>query len=314
MVKNKNILSLKQKVKLNNKPLLEHWQLYLLVLPMVLYLILFCYKPLYGILIAFKDYKIKLGVWGSPWVGFENFERLFNSYWFPIILKNTLVVSALSLFLGFPLPIILALMVNEIQSGKLRKTFQIVSYAPHFVSMVVVCGMITMFLSPSTGVINQLIVRLGGESFAFMQSETAFKWIYTISGFWQNTGWSSIIYIATLSAVDKSLHEAAEIDGANRFQRIIHINFPVLVPTMVIMLIMRVGQVMSVGFEKVFLLQTDTNLLGSEVISTYVYKQGLQGAQFSFSTAVGLFNSIVNTILLVSVNTISNKISGSGLW
>ena len=296
------------------KPITEKWQLYLLALPAIIYVILFCYKPLYGILIAFKDFKIKLGVWDSPWVGFEHFERIFSSYWFPIILKNTLVLSMLSMFLGFPLPIILALMVNEIQNGKIRKGFQIVSYAPHFVSTVVVCGMITMFLSPSSGIINQLIEMLGGESQAFMQSGPAFKWIYTISGFWQGTGWGAIIYYAALSAVDKSLHEAAEIDGASLVQRIIHINIPAIMPTIVIMLIMRVGQVMNIGYEKVYLLQNDTNILGSEVISTYVYKQGLENAQFSFSTAVGLFNSVVNSILLISVNKIANKISGSGLW
>lgn len=302
----------------HKKPILKavarRWQLYLFALPAVLYTVLFCYKPMYGILIAFKDYKTKLGVWDSPWVGFDHFERLFNSYWFPIILKNTVVISGLSILITFPLPIILALMVNEIQNGKIRKIFQIVSYAPHFISVVVVCSMVVLFTSPSSGIINHVITTFGGEPIAFMQDPDMFKWIYIISGAWQGMGWGAIIYYATLSSVDKSLHEAAEIDGANRLQRIIYVNLPVLVPTIVIMLIMRCGQIMSVGYEKVYLLQNATNIVGSEVISTYVYKVGLQGADFSFSTATGLFNSVVNCFFLIVVNKISNRMSGSGLW
>ena len=296
------------------KTVFSRWQLYLMCLPAVVYILLFAYKPMYGILIAFKDFKTKLGVWDSPWVGLDNFERLFNSYWFPVILKNTVVISALSIILTFPLPIILALMVNEIQNGAVRKTFQIISYAPHFISTVVVCGMIIMFTSPTSGVINQLIEGLGGEVYNFMADPRAFKWVYIVSAIWQGTGWGTIIYTAALSAVDKNLHEAAEIDGANRLQRIIHINIPVLIPTIVIMLILRFGQVMSVGYEKVYLLQNATNLSHSEVISTYVYKVGLQNAEYSFSTAVGLFNSAVNCIFLIVVNKISDKLSGSSLF
>lgn len=296
------------------KAVFRRWQLYLMALPAVLYAIMFSYKPMYGILIAFKNYKLKLGVWGSEWVGFDNFERLFSSYWFPIILKNTVIISGLSILLGFPIPIILALMVNEIRNGKIRKTFQIVSYAPHFISTVVACSMVVMFTSPSTGIINQVITLFGGEAYSFMQDAGAFKWIYVISGLWQGSGWGAIIYYATLSAVDKNLHEAAEIDGANRLQRILYINVPVLIPTIVIMLILRCGQIMSVGYEKVYLLQNSTNILGSEVISTYVYKMGLESAEFSFSTATGLFNSVVNCFFLIVVNRISNRLSGSGLW
>ncbi|MBR2037856.1 MAG: sugar ABC transporter permease [Lachnospiraceae bacterium] len=283
-------------------------------LPAVVYILLFAYKPMYGILIAFKNFKIKLGVWDSPWVGFDNFERLFNSYWFPVILKNTVLISGLSIILTFPLPIILALMVNEIRNGAVRKGFQIISYAPHFISTVVVCSMVIMFTSPTSGIINQALTVLGGEAINFMGEPDMFKWVYIISGIWQGTGWGAIIYIATLSSVDKSLHEAAEIDGANRFQRIIHINVPVLMPTIVIMLILRFGQVMSVGYEKVYLLQNATNLSVSEVISTYVYKVGLENAEFSFSTAVGLFNSLVNCFFLIVVNKIADKLSGSSLF
>ena len=294
--------------------ILARWQLYLMALPAVLYILVFKYKPMYGILIAFKNYKHKMGIWGSEWVGFDNFERLFNSYWFPVVLKNTVVISALSIILTFPLPIMLALLVNEIQNGKIRKGFQIVSYAPHFISTVVVCSMVLLFTSPTSGVINQAIVALGGEAYNFMYEPQAFKWVYTVAVIWQGTGWGAIIYYATLSAVDKSLHEAAEIDGANRLQRILHINIPTLMPTVVIMLILRFGQVMNVGYEKVYLLQNSTTLSASEVISTYVYKVGLQNAEFSFSTAAGLFNSVVNCIFLIVVNKVSDKISGSSLF
>lgn len=294
--------------------MLERWQLYLMVLPAVLALVIFAYKPMYGVLIAFKDYRMRVGVWGSPWVGFDNFVRLFNSYWFPIILKNTLTLSVLSLVIGFPIPIILALLVNEVSNEKVKKTFQTVSYAPHFISTVVVCGMITMFLSPTSGIINKVVEAFGGERIAFMQEPTMFKWIYVISGIWQSSGWNSVIYFAALSGVDKQLLEAAEIDGANRFQRMIHINFPVLVPTIMVLFILQCGQLLSVGYEKTYLLQNSTNLTGSEIISTYVYKLGLEQADFEFSTATGLFNSVVNCVILVTMNTLSKRITKNSLW
>ena len=294
------------------KSIFSKWQLYLMLLPAVLYVILFNYKPMYGILMAFQDFSIRKGIWGSKWVGFYNFERLFDSYWFPIMLKNTLVISGLGL-LTFPLPVILALMVNEIKNKKLKKTFQIVSYAPHFISVVVVCSMINLFLSPSSGIISLAIQALGFEAPNWLTSSTAFKWILTISGQWQGLGWGAIIYYATLSSVDPTLHEAAEIDGASRLQRIWHVNVPALLPTVAIMLILKCGQIMTVGYEKIYLLQNDLNIVGSEVISTYVYKMGLQQADFSFSTAVGLLNSVVNSVLLIMANRISKKLSGSGL-
>lgn len=314
MSKNNKNVAVKVRKKSLLSSILARWQLYLMALPAVLYVLVFKYKPMYGILIAFKEYKHKFGVWGSEWVGFDNFERLFNSYWFPIILKNTVVISTLSIILTFPLPIILALMVNEIQNGKVRKGFQIISYAPHFISTVVVCSMVILFTSPNGGVINQVIQLFGGEAYNFMYESKAFKWVYLVSEIWQGAGWGAIIYYATLSSVDKSLHEAAEIDGANRFQRILYINIPVLIPTIVIMLILRFGTIMTVGYEKVYLLQNSTNISASEVISTYVYRVGLEGAQFSFSTATGLFNSLVNCFFLIVVNKISDKVSGSSLF
>lgn len=269
---------------------------------------------MYGILIAFKKFNMRVGIWGSEWIGLENFGRLFSSYWFPIILKNTLTLSLLSLLIAFPLPIILALMLNEVSNNRFRKTFQTVSYAPHFISTVVMCGMLTLFLNPSSGIFNIIITKLGGEKINFLQDAENFKWIYVLSGVWQGIGWSSIIYYATLSGVDKSLLEAAEIDGANRLQKIWYINLPVLVPTIIVLLILQCGSLLNVGYEKVYLLQNATNLSGSEVISTYVYKVGLGQADFSFGTAAGLFNSIVNSILLILTNTISKKTTEQGLF
>ena len=239
--------SLRRSIKVQ---FLNHWQLYLMMIPAVAYIIIFAYVPMYGILMAFKDFSLKKGILGSPWCGVSNFVRLFKSYWFPVILKNTLSVSLLSLVIGFPIPILFALMVNEVGNGKVKQVLQTVSYAPHFISTVVICGMILLFLSPSTGIINLAIQALGMEPVYFMASPTAFKWVYVLSGVWQGTGWGAIIYFAALAGVDKSLLEAAEIDGATRIQRIIHINFPVLVPTIVIMLILQCGQLLSVGYEK----------------------------------------------------------------
>lgn len=285
-----------------------------MIFPALAYIILFHYKPMYGILIAFQDYSLKKGVSGSTWVDLDNFRRVFNSYWFPIILKNTLQISILSLVLGFPIPIIFALLVNELSGEKTKKFLQTISYAPHFISTVVMCGIITLFLNPSTGVINLAIKALGGEPLYFMQEAKYFPWVYVISGIWQEAGWGAIIYFAALSGVDKTLLESAQVDGANRIQRMLHINLPVLKPTIVIMFILRCGQLLSVGYEKVYLLQTTTNLSASEVISTYVYKMGLEKSDFAFSTAVGLFNNIVNVVLLLIVNAIAKKTSESSLF
>ena len=257
------------------KSIWTNWRLYVMCLPAVVYLLLFNYKPMYGIIIAFKNYSMRKGIMGSPWIGFANFQRLFSSYWFPIILKNTLTLSLLSLVLGFPIPIILALALNEVQHSRFRKGFQTISYAPHFISTVVMCGMLTLYLSPSSGIINKFIEILGGDSKNFLQDPAMFKWVYVLSGIWQEMGWGSIIYFATLSGVDRSLLEAAEIDGASRLQKIWYVNLPVLMPTILILLVLNCGSLLSVGYEKVFLLQNPTNLSASEVISTFVYKSGL---------------------------------------
>lgn len=302
------------KNRAKKKSIWKSWRLYLMCLPAVIYFLIFAYKPMYGIIIAFKDYSMRLGIMGSPWIGFENFERLFSSYWFPIILKNTLTLSILTLILGFPIPIILALVLNEVKNSRLRKGFQTISYAPHFISTVVLCGMLTLFLSPSSGVINKMITMLGGESINFLQEPEMFKWVYVLSGVWQEMGWGSIIYFATLSGVDRALLEAADIDGATRLQKIWYINLPVLVPTILILLILNCGSLLSVGYEKVFLLQNATNLSASEVISTFVYKSGLEKADFSFGAAADLFNSVVNTIVLLTANMISKRTTKTSLF
>ena len=216
----------------------RHWQLYLMILPALLYYLIFVYKPMGGIVIAFQDYSLRKGIWGSEWIGFENFTRLFNSYWFPIILKNTLSISVFSLIFSFPVPIILALAANEIKSNRRKRLFQTVSYAPHFISTVVMCGMIILFLNADSGVINKLLNLIGVESVAFLQEPDMFNWVYIITGIWQGCGWSAIIYIASLSGVDKSLLEAATIDGANRWQKVRYINLPVMIPTIIIQFIL----------------------------------------------------------------------------
>ncbi len=289
------------------------WILYLFVLPPMLYLLLLNYAPLYGIQIAFKNFKPVQGIWKSEWVGFKHFITFFQSYHFKTLLSNTLVLSLYSLIAGFPIPIILALMLNYCRSPKLKKFVQTATYAPHFISTVVFCGMIFIFLSVD-GIVNQFLMLLGFEPTLFMSKAEYFRHIYVWSGVFKGMGWSSIIYIATLAGVSPDLHEAAVVDGATKLQRMLYIDLPSLIPTTVILLILNTGQIMNVGFEKAFLLQTPVNLQYSEIISTYVYKIGIQSAQFSYSAAIGLFNNIVNFILLMLVNKIAKKINGMSLW
>lgn len=293
--------------------------MYLFVLPGVLYYIIFHYIPIYGVQIAFQDYRVGEMFGQSEWVGLKHFVRFFQSAWFETVLKNTLTLSLLDLVLGFPLPIILALLLNEVQNSKFRKTVQTITYAPHFISMVVLCGAVTMFLSPSTGILgttfNSIRVAMGLGEINLLTTGSAFKWVYVLSGIWQDVGWSSIIYFATLSGTDPQILEAAKVDGANKLQCIWHINLPVLIPTIIIQLILRCGSILSIGYEKVYLLQNDTILRSSEVISTYVYRSGIQGAQYSFSAAVGLFNLLINATILIAVNAIVRKIDrDNSLW
>lgn len=279
---------------------------YLMLLPAVLYVLLFCYAPLYGLQIAFKNYKVSLGVAGSPWIGFRNFTDFFQSYYFVKLLKNTLVLSLYSLAVSFPIPIIVALILNELK-GKFKKFTQTILYAPHFISLVVVVSILNVMLSPSQGVVNTILEMLGMERNYFMANPAYFPHLYVWSGVWQGMGWGAIIYLAALSSVDPSLHEAADIDGATRMQKILHINLPTIMPTIIIMLILRIGNIVSVGYEKVYLMQNDMNIETAEIISTYVYKRGLLDSNYSFSAAVGLFNNVINVILVLLANWISKK-------
>ena len=313
-------VSLKQDKEQNVKvrkfanSILRNWQLYLLVLPGLIYFIIFAYGPMYGIQIAFKNYMVTKGIWGSPWVGLKHFKRFFNGYYAGRLIWNTLKINICSLIFGFPLPIIFALMLNELRSKRYKKIIQTVSYAPHFISTVVVVSMVTLMLSPSNGVINAIIQAFGGEAVYFMAEEGWFVPIYVISGIWQGLGWGSIVYIAALTNVDQEVQDAARVDGASRMQRILHVNIPCIMPTIIIMLINQVGHLMSVGFEKVLLMQNSLNAGSSDVISTYTYRSGLINGEFSYSTAIGLFNSVINFILLISVNKISKKLSDTSLW
>lgn len=313
-----NFKSMKHSNRFAGNPLIKdvirNYDLYIMSIPAFVYFIIFCYMPMYGVQLAFKDFIAVKGIWGSPWVRFEHFDRFFKSSYFLPLIKNTLGISLYKLAVAFPCPIILALMLNEVKNRHFKKTVQMVTYAPHFISTVVLVGMITIFLTPETGLLNQFFDLLGIEYIPFLSKPEWFKTLYVFSDVWQNTGWSSIIYISALTGIDPQLHEAAVVDGANKMQRILNIDIPGIMPTVIILLILNMGELMSVGFEKVFLMQNPLNMATSDVISTYVYRVGLLDGDFGFSTAVGLFNSVVNFILLVSVNQIVRRISDTSLW
>jgi len=295
----------------------RHWQMYLFALLPLIYLIIFKYVPMLGVQIAFKRYNARMGIWGSPWVGLMQFTKFFNSYQFERVLTNTIVLSLYSLVAGFPLPIVLALMMNAERSGRMRSFVQNVTYMPHFISTVVMVGILNQFFNTRYGgFANIWHLFSDGKVPDLLSSATAFTHMYVWSGVWQGMGWGSIIYMAALSNVDETLHEAAMIDGASRLQRIFCIDFPAIIPTITITLVLRCGHLMGIGFDKVYLMQNNLNLNASEVISTYVYKVGLASttSDFSYSTAISLFNSVVNLILLLIVNTVSRKVGETSLW
>ncbi len=287
--------------------------LYLLLLPSFIIFLLFTYYPMYGVIIAFKDFSPAQGILGSPWVGLKNFIQYFNSYQFWPTIRNTIVISLYTILVTFPLPVFLALMCNQIRARRFKKFFQVSTYLPHFISTVVMCGMIILFLSPSSGIIAKLAELFGFTLPNLMGSASAFPSIYVWTEAWQHVGWDSILYIATLSAIDPTLYEAATMDGASKWKRMIHIDVPALLPTATIMFILRMGSVMSVGFEKIYLLQNTLNSSTSEIISTYVYKMGLVSNQYSLSSAIGLFNNVINLVLLLLVNYTSKKLSDTSL-
>ena len=296
------------------RDLSKNWDAYLLLVPAILFYLLFCYKPMYGVIIAFKNFSTGKGIVASEWVGLKHFLSFFKSYYFGRLLRNTLTISLYNLALGFPLPILLALLLNEVTSKRYKKLVQTITYAPHFLSAVVLVSIINAMFSTSTGIINNLIVLFGGEKVAFTTDPRIFKSLYVLSGVWQNMGWNSIIYMAALSGIDPTLYEAGRVDGASRWQMLWRITLPCLAPTICIVLILQCGRLMSLGYEKIYLMQNDLNIAASEVISTYVYKSGLINAEYSFSTAVGLFNSVINCILLFTVNFITGKLSDTRIF
>lgn len=315
----KNELAEKGHVKKGSlkKKILDRWQIYLLLVIPLIYIIVFAYLPMTGLVIAFKDYKISKGIFGSDWIGFENFTKFFHSYKFSLVLKNTLTVSFYSLIVSFPIPLIFALILNAFPFQKYAKSIQIVTYIPHFISTVIMVGLITQLLDYRTGIYGSLYSLITGETAPnILASGPLFKHIYVWSGVWQNTGYNAIIYIAALASIDPSLHEAAMIDGASRLQRVRYIDFPGILPTATILLILAAGNIMNIGYEKVLLMQNDLNLNYSEIISTYVYKVGLASGvtNYSLSAAISMFNSVINFSLLLSVNWSAKKINGSGIF
>lgn len=288
--------------------------LYLFLLPMVIYIAIFNYMPLYGLQIAFRNFNASLGIMGSPWVGIQHFQRFFTSPLFWDLLRNTLLLSLYQLVFSFPLPIFLALVINYTPGRRLKRFTQTATYAPHFISTVVMVGMLMVFFDPTYGVGTMALRGLGMNNPQITMDPDTFRHLYVWSGIWQSTGWNSVIYIATLSGVSPELHEAAIMDGATKLQRICNVDIPIIMPTAIILLILNCGNVMNLGFEKVFLMQTAPNLTTSEVISTYVYKIGLQGQQYSYASAIGLFNNVINFVILISVNQFARKNSESSLW
>ncbi len=298
------------------KSLGKYWQLYLLLIPVIAYYILFKYKPMLGIQIAFKDYKLRRGIWGSPWIGFQHFARFFSSYWCRPIILNTLTLGFLSLLFCFPFPIMLALIFNELRSAKVKKAMQTMTYAPHFISTIVVVGMMTAMCSPSTGIINKLLVQSGltEAPIYFMGSTRYYRLMYILSAIWKDAGWNAIIFISALAAIDQSLYEAATVDGASRLQQLLYVTLPGVLPTIVIMLILESGKVLNIGYEKSYAMQNELNLTVSEVISTYSYKQGLENLEYDYATAIGLFNSVISFVMLITVNYISKKATETSLF
>jgi len=286
---------------------------YFMIIPVVAFYILFHYVPLGGAIIAFKNFSPKLGIWGSEWAGLKHFTDFFSSFYFERTLVNTLVISFMDLLFGFPAPIILALMLNEVRSRHFKKAVQTISYLPHFISVVVICGLLRDFFSIN-GLVNSIIQAFGGTPSQFLNEPGAFKPIFVGSNVWQSFGWGSIIYLASLTSIDPQLYEAATIDGAGRWKQTLNITVPGILPTMITLLILRIGSVMSVGFEKIILLYNPLTYEAAEVISTYVYKKGLIDMNYSFSTAVGLFNSIINCALLIIANFVSRKVNGTSIW
>jgi len=314
-----NVVSQNSKINKNNlrhvivKDFKKNKMIYLLAVPVLAYYIIFHYGPMYGVIIAFKNFTPARGILGSPWVGFRWFQEFFSSYYFGRLLRNTLLINIYSLIFSFPAPIFLALLLNELRNQKFKKVVQTISYLPHFISLVVICGMIVNFTARD-GILNDIIAFFGGERTTMLLRPELFRTIYVASGIWQGVGWGSIIYLAALAGIDIELYQAAVIDGANRWHQVWHVTLPGILPTIVILLIMRIGSLMSVGYEKIILLYNSSIYETADVISTFVYRKGLLEANYSYSSAVGLFNSVINFLLLIIANWISRKVNETSLW
>lgn len=292
----------------------DSWPVYVLLFPAILYIFVFNYMPMYGVQIAFKNYKAVLGIVGSDWVGLKHFNTFFNAYYCGRLISNTLLLNLYGLLFSFPVPIILAIMINSLRSDRFKRLTQTVVYVPHFISTVVLAGMLYLLLSPNHGIVNEGIKALGGKSIYFLNEADWFRSIYIGSGVWQSAGWGSILYIATLTGIDPQLYEAATIDGASKFQKIRYIDLPSLLPVATMMLIMNCGSLMSSATEKTLLLQTGGNISTSDIIGTYVYTMGITNAQFSYTAAIGLCVNVINFVLVVAANTISSKLDGESLF
>lgn len=314
MTKTEVKMSRKETAKRTWRKMVKYKWLYLLLLPMLLHVIVFRYSTQYGILMAFKDFRFSKGILGSPWVGFKYFEMYFNSE-FGRLMLNTLRMTISSLIFGFPLPIILAIMINEVRFSKFKKTVQTITYLPHFVSWVVVISIFTKFLSPHDGLINELLVKFFGiEPIYFMGEKNLFIPMYLIIGAWKDIGWSSILFLAAITGIDQELYEAAEIDGAGRLRKILSITLPGIIPTVVIKFLMGIGGLVNVGFDIVYLMQTPTNLEISEAINTYTLKQGIKAGEYSYATAIGFFQSVISFVLVYIFNRISRRVTETALW
>ncbi len=297
------------------KDFIKNWQLWIMLLPAIIYIFVFCYVPMYGVQLAFRDYSFSAGITGGPWVGLKYFKQYFESASFIPTLRNTFLISLTSIIVGFPAPIILAMIINQIRNEKWKKVVQTTVYIPYFISVVVMVSMINILFKNDSGVVSNFLktIHLVASDVNILGKESAFIPLYVLTGVWQSMGWNSIIYIAALSSVDTQLYDACKIDGANRWQTMIHIEFPAIIPTIMILLILNMGGILNVGFDKIFLMQNSLNLGASEVISTYVYNVGIKSSQFSFGSAVGLFNTVINFIFLIITNWISKRITGTGL-
>ena len=293
--------------------IIQNWQLYILLVPVITYYVVFHYAPMYGIIVAFKDYFPGLNIWTAKWVGLKNFDKFFNSYYFERVLVNTISIRLFQILIGFPAPIILAILLNELKGNGLKKTVQNLTFIPHFLSTVVIVSILNI-LCQSNGLFNQIRMMFGEKQVIFLQEAQYFKPLFVLSGVWQNMGWNSMIYIGAIVAIDPSLYEAASIDGATRIQKIFNITLPSILPTIVVLFLMNIGSIMNVGFDKVLLMQNDLNREASDIISTFVYERGILEGDYGLSTAVGLFNSVINSFMLIVCNRITKKITGSGLW